>query len=85
MAEQTNEQKEILDRALYKKIKQMNRQDMADVLKNIYQTGYNDALNNGIIDLDTDQLRSAIGQIKGIGESRLNEIMSIIEKFVSGK
>ena len=30
--------------------------------------------------LDLDKLREDIGAIKGIGENRLNEIMTIIEK-----
>lgn len=29
--------------------------------------------------LDMDKLRKEIGEIKGVGESRLNEIMAVIE------
>lgn len=75
-------QDEILDRTLYKKIKQMNRQDMISFLKNIYQMGYDDALNNSIIDFDTEKLRFEISKIKGIGEARLDEIMKVIERYV---
>ena len=30
--------------------------------------------------VDLDQLRTEIGQIKGIGENRLNEIMAVVER-----
>ena len=31
-----------------------------------------------VIDVDMDKMRSQIGAIKGIGETRLNQIMNII-------
>ena len=33
--------------------------------------------------LDLDELRGRIGEIKGIGESRLNEIMEVIKEYVN--
>ncbi|MEI2987893.1 MAG: hypothetical protein V8T22_02345 [Oscillospiraceae bacterium] len=32
--------------------------------------------------IDLSELKAAIGQIKGIGENRLNEIMDVIQNFV---
>ena len=32
--------------------------------------------------LDLYELKAAIGRIKGIGESRLNEIMNVIQSFM---
>jgi len=74
MAEQ-----QLLDRALYKKVKGMDRAAMEQTFKNMYQIGYDAALKEGAVELNTDKLRAEIGQIKGIGESRLNEIMAVIE------
>ena len=66
MAEQ-----QLFDRALYKKVKGMDRAAMEQTFKNMYQIGYDAALKEGAVDLDTEKLRAEIGQIKGIGENRL--------------
>ena len=47
---------------------------MSDFLERIYAMGAED---NGV---DIELLRKRIGQVKDIGEARLNEIMSIIEE-----
>lgn len=74
MAEQ-----QLLDRALYKKVKGMDRVAMEQTFKNMYQIGYDAALKEGTVKLNTDKLRAEISQIKGVGENRLNEIMAVIE------
>lgn len=79
------EEKNILDRETYKKIKSMNRVEMNNALGNLYQLGYEEAFKESTIDLDTEKLRAEIGKIKGIGENRLNEIMTVFEKFISGE
>lgn len=71
----------ILSRQLYKEIKNMNRDKMQEVLKNIYNQGV-ESVETASIDLD--ELRTAIGKINGIGEKRLDEIMSVIEQFIDG-
>jgi len=63
-----------LDRELYRRIKGMDKKEMSDFLERIYAMGAED---NGI---DLELLRERIGQVKGIGEARLNEIMGIIEE-----
>lgn len=73
-------EEKLLDRTLYKKVKGMNRTEMEQTFKNLFTLGYEKALNEGAVELDTDKLRSELGQIKGIGENRLNEIMAVIEK-----
>lgn len=35
------------------------------------------------IDIDMDKLRSQIGAVKGIGETRLNQIMEIIAEHLN--
>lgn len=63
-----------LDRELYRRIKGMDKKEMSDFLERIYAMGAED---NGV---DLELLRERIGQVKGIGEARLNEIMKIIEE-----
>ena len=71
--------KPLLDRALYKKIKAMDRETMDNFIQNIYQTGKDDV---HATEVDFDKLREDICKIKGIGESRLNEIMAVIESHI---
>ncbi len=52
---------------------------MNNFIQNIYQTGKNDV---HAAEVDFDKLREDISKIKGIGESRLNEIMAVIESHV---
>ena len=71
-------QKEVLDRALYKKIKAMDRKNMEAFLNEMYAVG---AESVNVVNVDA--LRTDIGKVKGIGESRLNEIMDIINKHLT--
>jgi len=68
-----------LDRETYRAIKKMDRVQLEKILTDVYTSGKEDA-ESGYIDLS--ELKSAIGQIKGIGENRLNEIMDVIQSFV---
>lgn len=63
-----------LDRELYRRIKGMDKAELTNFLEKIYAMGAED---NGV---DLELLRERIGQVKGIGEARLNEIMKIIEE-----
>lgn len=72
-------QKYSLDRETYRAVKKMDRAQLEQMLTNVYVSGKNDAQSACI---DFDELRTAIGQIKGIGESRLNEIMDVIQSFM---
>lgn len=68
-----------LSRQLYKEFKSMNREQMQNVITNIYKQGAESA---EVASVDLDELRKAIGSINGIGEKRLDEIMTVIERFV---
>ncbi len=68
------EEKLNIDRALFRRIKGMSKDEMTNFLQRIYAMGAED---NAI---DLELLRELIGQVKGIGEARLNEIMKIIEE-----
>ena len=73
-------EKLILNRATYKKIKGFDRNQMEQFLADIYANAAEDVAENNVTSLDMEKLRKEIGEIKGVGESRLNEIMAVIEK-----
>ena len=75
--ENTNE--ELVSRALYKQIKAKNRSEMEIFVKKVYNMGLEAAKTQSI---DYDSLRTELSKIKGVGESRLNEIMTVIEKHM---
>lgn len=69
----------LLDRNLYRKIKKMDRDTLESLIKEFYDMG---AKSVKCADLDMDALRKDIGNIKGIGENRLNEIIAVIENHL---
>lgn len=70
----------MLDRATYKKIKGMTREEMQNFLTNYYNNVMEDAQAPT---LDLGELKKEIGSIKGVGEKRLDEIMKVIELHLS--
>lgn len=74
-----------LDRVTYKKIKNFDRNQMEQLLADIYANAAEDVAENNAVSLDIDKLHKEIGEIKGVGESRLNEIMAVIEKNFSAE
>lgn len=72
-------EQKMLDRATYKKIKSMTREEMQNFLTNYYNNVMQDASE---ATLDLDELRKEIGCIKGVGEKRLDEIMAVVEKYL---
>ena len=73
----------ILDRALYKQIKNMKRDEMEGFLKRIFENGYKKAMNENAAEgssVDLDKLREEMGKFNGIGDKRLDEVMRAIEK-----
>jgi hypothetical protein len=68
-----------LDRATYKQIKAMDKDRLSEFLKNVYMNGKND---NEAVEVDMELLKSELGKIKGIGENRFNEIMTVIQTFL---
>lgn len=73
----------ILKRDTYKKIKGFDRKQMEQFLSDIYDNAAEEALKNNSVPLDMEKLRKEIGEIKGVGENRLNEIMAVIENNLS--
>lgn len=72
-------QESVLDRATYKKIKGMSREEMQNFLTNYYHNVMEDAPTYSV---DLKALRAELSSIKGVGEKRLDEIMSVIEKHL---
>ena len=72
-------EQKMLDRATYKKIKGMTREEMQNFLTNYYNNVMADA---EAPTLDLDEVRKEISSIKGVGEKRLDEIMAVIEKHL---
>ena len=73
-------EQKMLDRATYKKIKGMTREEMQNFLTNYYHNVMEDAEAPTI---DLVELRTEIGSIKGVGEKCLDEIMAVIERHLS--
>lgn len=69
----------VLDRETYRKIKKMSREEMDNFLMR-YADGLLADEDNKTIDLPA--LENELRQIKGIGEKRLEEIMTVIEKYL---
>lgn len=75
----------ILDRALYKQIKNMNRDEMEGFLKRVFENGYKKAVEEnaaGSSSVDFDKLREEIGKVNGVGAKRLDEIMERLHKVL---
>ena len=70
----------ILDRSLYRQIKQMDKNTMQDFIQDIYESGKQQAEAQKV---DYDALREDLSKIKGIGEARLNEIMAVLEHHLT--
>ena len=76
-----NENKELVNRSLYKRIKSMNRAKMENFVRNVFNQGYEKA-EEETHSIDYASLRADLSRIKGIGESRLEEIMTVIDKHI---
>jgi len=83
-----------LDRDMYRRIKQMNRDAMEKTMQNVYESGWNDALSgnggaasetvsSGSASVDMDKLREELSKISGVGAKRLDEIMEVITKVTT--
>ena len=70
--------REIIDRDTYKKIKKMNRDELT---KFILKYG-DELLGEQRKTIDIPALEAELSKIKGIGGKRLEEIMTVVEKFL---
>ena len=70
---------ELIDRNTYKNIKKMNREELT---RFILKYG-DELLDNEGSTIDLSALQEELSKIKGIGGKRLEEIMTVIEKFLN--
>lgn len=70
---------ELIDRDTYKKIKKMDREELT---RFILKYGDELLVNEGST-IDLPALQEELSKIKGIGGKRLEEIMTVIEKFLN--
>ena len=73
------EQRETIDRDTYKKIKKMNREELT---KFILRYG-DQLLGEQGKTIDLPALEAELSKVKGIGGKRLEEIMTVVEKFLN--
>lgn len=64
---------EIVDRELYRKIKQMDRKELNSFINKIYNMGVSDA---GCSLITVENIEKEISSVPGIGEKRLQKIMN---------
>ncbi len=70
---------ELIDRDTYKKIKKMDREELT---RFILKYGDELLVNEGST-IDLPAIQEELSKIKGIGGKRLEEIMTVIEKFLN--
>lgn len=74
-------EKKLMSRDDFRRIKAMSRQEMSDFFYNYSNDIANTAIQESVVNIDLDVMKNEIGKIKGIGSTRLDEIMSVIEEF----
>ena len=60
----------------------MNRSEIEAFVRNVFNQGYQRA-ESETHSIDYDSLKADLSKIKGIGESRLEEIMTVIDKHIA--
>lgn len=81
----SNGSKYLLRREDYKRVKKMDRQEFESFCRNLYENAFRDG-RESVPGVDISQIKVAIAETKGIGETRLNAIMeNINRKFGAGK
>lgn len=69
-----------LTRETYKRLKSFNRAQMQEFISEVYK-GAEENAASVVDDVDFEELRSRIGEVKGVGEARLNDIMDVIKEY----
>lgn len=72
------EDKQIIDRDTYRRIKKMSREELQDFLVR-YAHSLIESDGNTI---DLREVEKDLRQIKGIGDKRIEDIMNVIEKHL---
>lgn len=69
----------VIDRSTFRELKSMSKDQLTEFLCNFYNNAQRDLIN----DLNTDELRSRLKSIKGIGDSRAEEILKILQEMIT--
>lgn len=72
-----------LPRDEYKRIKGLDNEHLTAHLVGVYRKGMQSVYDDFAESIDYDELRERISAIKGIGAARLDEIMSVIEAYLT--
>lgn len=63
-------------RAIYKRIKKYDKEDMEDFVQSVYLKGFNDAHKN--TDISKDQAKEKLKEVKGFGEKTISKIIDCL-------
>lgn len=74
-------EKKLMSRDDFRRIKAMSRQEMSDFFYSFSKNIASEAVSSNTVSINLEDVREKIGQIKGIGSARLDEIMNVIEVF----
>jgi hypothetical protein len=74
-----------ISRELYRAVKNMNATEMATFLENVYQEGFDAALERNTTSISLESLHNAIASVKGIGDKRMAEIDEAIKTVFEKK
>lgn len=73
----------LLDRSLYRTIKNMNKSELNQFIHNVYDAGKEDAISEiEVTEINIEKIHTEISEINGIGKTRSNKIMDIILKNI---
>lgn len=77
------------NRETYKKIKKMDRQQMERFVFNIFEEGYQAGRKEekeaaAGAEIDIEKLRVQIKELKGVGEKKTEEIITVIKEYLEG-
>lgn len=76
-------EKEYIDRATYRRIKAMSREEMSKVICNLYDDAYEEC--KAKVQPDYEKIRNEVLKIHGIGDVKADQIVEIIKQCFENK
>ena len=71
-------------RETYNRVRKLDRRDLQNFCENIYKEGFEDG-RASVPGVDAEKIYEAIGQIKGIGPKKLEEIKATVNNLLEVK
>ena len=87
MSDKNSEFYDNFTKDIFENIKSLSHDERSEYIINTYANLFGKlkaAENAGTVNVDMKKLRSELGQIRGIGGQRLDEIMAVIERNIFG-